>query len=72
MLLFDVGQRTEKSNFGIFFKENPHFNRLEIWVTYLLSLDVQFIYYSPSHHMLTQTSTACGAKITRVKCLTWP
>jgi len=39
---FDIGHRTKMSNFGNFFKENPHFNRLEIWDTYLLRLDVHF------------------------------
>ncbi len=37
MHLFDIGQRAEKSNFSIFLKENPHFNRLEIWAAYLLN-----------------------------------
>ena len=31
MLSFDIDQRTEKSNFGIKKKENPHFNQLEIF-----------------------------------------
>ena len=42
MLLFDFGQSAEKSNFGIFFKENTHFNQPEIWVTYLFTIDVHF------------------------------